>query len=273
MTSAQPTRTSPAPVPDRGTMTRPAMTLAADNPPYHPHQPAPPATGWPGMSDEWACNGTFVATSSGRIWPLLSATATDVHWPDIARQLARIPRFGACTDAGIYSVAQHSVAVMRLVSPAARAHALLHDAHEAYIGDMITPVKRALRIAAMYTAQTLNFHAHHGETILDAALERIRQTADAAIHTRAGIAMPWQAPLAVQQAVHAADRTQLAREAQWLLPAGPALDAWAVTDPALFRTDRGPQIEVLHADLAEQQFLHALAETIPAAALDMESGG
>lgn len=226
---------------------------------------------WPGLSDDWLRTGTFMTTATGRVWPLLSATAEDVHWPDIARQLARIPRFAGCTDAGIYSVAQHSVAVMAMVDPCARPHALLHDAHEAYIGDMITPMKRALGMAGAYAAQTLNFHAHHGTGIVEAALQQIRSTADAAIHSRAGIAMPWQAPWPIRKAVGLADRTMLAREAQWLLPDGPAMDAWAILDPDLFRIDRGPEITALDPDQAEAEFLTALSETFPAIRIELEA--
>lgn len=237
------------------------------------HDSHPDSCQWPGQADDWLTTNTFMATVSGRIWPLLSATAQDVHWPDVARQLARRRRFAGCTECGIYSVAQHSVAVMRLVPPMARGHALLHDAHEAYIGDMITPVKRALRLVAAHTAETLNYHAHHGRGILDAALERLRNTADAAIHDRAGIAMPWQAPLPIRRAVANADRVMLSREAQWLLPDGPAMDAWHIADPDLFRIDRGPEIEVLHPELAEQQFLQALSETFPAIGIELEGQG
>lgn len=251
--------------------TRPAVIDPPTAPPAAIHDSHPHA--WPALSDDWLRTGTFMATSSGRVWPLLTASAEDVHWPDIARQLARLPRFSGCTDAGVYSVAQHSVAVMRLVDPAARGHALLHDAHEAYIGDMITPMKRALAIAAAHAAQTLNYLPFHGEGILKASLDAVRNTADAAIHARAGIAMPWQAPWPIRKAVGMADRTMLAREVQWLLPDGPAMDAWAVLDPDLFTIDRGPEIEVLTPDLAEQQFLQALAETFPAVGIELEAAG
>jgi len=58
---------------------------------------------------------------------------------DIARRLAHINRYNG--DVGTYSVAQHCVLVALMVPPVHRLAALLHDACEAYIGDMTSPVK------------------------------------------------------------------------------------------------------------------------------------
>lgn len=65
----------------------------------------------------------------------------DFYW--IADRLSKIPRFLGST-AQPYSVAQHCVWVCDNVSREARPWALLHDAHEAYIGDITRPVRRAL---------------------------------------------------------------------------------------------------------------------------------
>lgn len=67
---------------------------------------------------------------------------------ELARTLARLVRYnGATTEP--YSVAQHSVHVADIVrrrggSILAQRFALLHDAHEAVLGDLVTPVKMAL---------------------------------------------------------------------------------------------------------------------------------
>ena len=89
---------------------------------------------------------------SGRRLDLLDPSPVDIEIVDIAHGLARVSRWNGQTK-GIYpmSVAQHSVVVERLVSRNApkldrrwRLAALLHDAPEYVIGDMITPFKYAL---------------------------------------------------------------------------------------------------------------------------------
>ena len=89
---------------------------------------------------------------SGRRLDILSPSPLDIEIEDIAHGLARVARWnGQTTGKYGFSVAQHSVLVEQLVqlnapslAPGWRLAALLHDAPEFVIGDMITPFKSAL---------------------------------------------------------------------------------------------------------------------------------
>ncbi|MEP1230495.1 MAG: HD family hydrolase [Litorimonas sp.] len=89
---------------------------------------------------------------SGRRLDLLDPSPFDIEIEDIARGLARVARWNGQTSGDhAFSVAEHSVVVEHLFSqlnPKAtdpqRLTALLHDAAEYVIGDMISPFKNAL---------------------------------------------------------------------------------------------------------------------------------
>jgi len=101
-----------------------------------------------------------------------------------AAQVARIDldaimslrRFSAQTGR-FWSVAQHSMSVARVVKDLkgdanAQAWAILHDAHEAYIGDLIRPLLQFLDDASKASIQNLC------RTIDTAVAERFRLTLD-----------------------------------------------------------------------------------------------
>jgi uncharacterized protein len=89
---------------------------------------------------------------SGRRLDLLNPSPSDIEIADIAHGLARVARWnGQTSGTHIFSVAQHTLlveAVMRAQTPRAdaslRLAALLHDAPEYVIGDMISPFKAVL---------------------------------------------------------------------------------------------------------------------------------
>jgi 5'-deoxynucleotidase YfbR-like HD superfamily hydrolase len=91
---------------------------------------------------------------SGRRLDLLDPSPLDIEIEDIAHGLARVARWNGQTRGDhAFSVAQHCVvveAVFSHLTPAAsRAEqlvALLHDAPEYVIGDMISPFKAALGV-------------------------------------------------------------------------------------------------------------------------------
>lgn len=89
---------------------------------------------------------------SGRRLDLLAPRAEDIEIEDIAHGLARVARWnGQTKGAHAFSVAQHSLVVVDIVtalepglSRSERAAALLHDAPEYVIGDLISPFKSAI---------------------------------------------------------------------------------------------------------------------------------
>lgn len=87
--------------------------------------------------------GDWMQTISGRAYWPLSPQIADVSITDIAHALSMICRFGGHTSR-FYSVAEHSVLVSRCVPPEHALQALLHDATEAYVGDVVRPLKQNL---------------------------------------------------------------------------------------------------------------------------------
>lgn len=127
---------------------------------------------------------------SGRRLDLLDPSPLDVEIEDIARGLAFVARWNGQTRGEYpYSVAEHSLLVEEIFGrlvPGAEARwrlaALLHDAPEYVIGDMISPVKAAVG---------------PGYAALDARLAR-------AVHVRFGL--PPEIPKLVKAQIKRADR-------------------------------------------------------------------
>ncbi|MFP4273922.1 MAG: HD domain-containing protein [Paracoccaceae bacterium] len=134
---------------------------------------------------------------SGRRLDLLDPTPVDVEIEDIAHGLAFVARWNGQTRGDYaYSVAEHSLLVEALfcrIAPGAppkwRLAALLHDAPEYVIGDMISPVKAAVG---------------PGYEALDARLK-------AAVHLRFGL--PAVLPQQVKRQIKRADRVSAWMEA------------------------------------------------------------
>lgn len=85
--------------------------------------------------------GDWFLTSTGRqFWPL-DPRPEDICIEDIAHGLAHVCRFGGHCKR-FYSVAQHSVFVSYRCRNALQG--LLHDATEAYLGDMVRPLKYSM---------------------------------------------------------------------------------------------------------------------------------
>lgn len=84
-----------------------------------------------------------ILTASGLYFDLVNPTPDMVVLYDIAHGLSHCARFAGHTRS-FYSVAQHSRLVASIVPPRLKLQALLHDAAEAYVGDMTSPLKQLL---------------------------------------------------------------------------------------------------------------------------------
>jgi hypothetical protein len=162
---------------------------------------------------------TWLQTASGRAFDLLQPDWRQVDFEvDIPEALARIARFTGHVRSGPYSVAQHCVIGADAVFQATRdreaaAAFLLHDAHEAYLGDIATPIAQALNSVADEAGGT-------GET--NYAIVTIKDRLDEAIYKAAGIEdarATWRAFVKVY------DTRMLATERAHLLVRSP--QAWA----------------------------------------------
>ncbi len=134
---------------------------------------------------------------SGRRLDLLNPSPFDIEIEDIAHGLARVARWnGQTLGEHAFSVAQHSVVVEAVcahlepaLEPRWRLAALLHDAPEYVVGDMISPFKAALGLDYK-------------------GFERGLETA---IHLRFGL--PPSAPANIRALIKAADRASAYHEA------------------------------------------------------------
>lgn len=94
----------------------------------------------------------WMGTSTGKkFWPL-DPRPEDVDVRDVARGLAMTCRYGGQVKR-YYSVSEHCVLVSRHVAPELALKALFHDCAEAYIGDMIRPLKHQAEMSAFRDAE------------------------------------------------------------------------------------------------------------------------
>ena len=86
---------------------------------------------------------TWIQTFSGKKFSFLDPQPKDICIKDIAHHLGNLCRFVGATRT-FYSVAQHSVLVSTIVPDKEARNGLLHDAGEAYYGDISSPLKMAM---------------------------------------------------------------------------------------------------------------------------------
>jgi hypothetical protein len=87
--------------------------------------------------------GKYIATVSGKCYYPTSPDPGELDIGDIAHALSNLCRYTGHTRR-FYSVAEHSVLVSHIVPPELAYVGLMHDATEAYLGDIARPVKYLL---------------------------------------------------------------------------------------------------------------------------------
>lgn len=87
--------------------------------------------------------GDWMQTYTGQAFYPMVPHYEEVFLTDIGHALSMLCRYGGHV-ARFYSVAEHCVRMSQAVSPENALWALLHDATEAYMGDMIRPLKRSM---------------------------------------------------------------------------------------------------------------------------------
>lgn len=145
--------------------------------------------------------GDWFQTYTGRRFYPLDPRPEDIHPIDIAVGLSNTARFNGHTKS-FYSVAQYSVLVSLHVPDEYALAALLHDASEAYLGDVVRPLKYSEAMAGYREV----------EVRLEEMIAQVFR-------------LPWPMPACIKEA----DNRALATERRDILHPGPA---WSlVADP------------------------------------------
>jgi hypothetical protein len=159
---------------------------------------------------------SWVQTASGRAFDLVEPDWRQVDFGEMGDALARIARFGGHIGGGPYSVAQHSVlgadAIHRESGDIEAAAAfLLHDGHEAYLGDKTSPVAEA-------EVATGNYLFPGGGALVKQINQLLKQRIDIAIYKAAGLG-EHGCPFAHRPIVKLYDLRMLATERAQLMAA------------------------------------------------------
>lgn len=205
----------------------------------------------------------WVETESGIAFDLLAPRAEDVSLVDIAGHLSKINRYaGATVGPNGYTVAQHSVHVSRILEVwgcplAIQREGLLHDAAEAYYGDVSSPVQRAIAQLYEWAAQDAIPEGPARDAFLGRSpLRALKSIVDPVVRGALGL------PLEETPIVKRADLVALACERRAIM--APCSRDWNLPE---YPDTRWATIHVHDAAMARQTFTQRL-EALDRAILD-----
>ncbi len=174
--------------------------------------------------------GPRIMLSSGAWFDFLDPESSNFRIEDVAAGLSKLCRYAGQCDA-FYSVAEHSLLVSDILPQHAFA-ALMHDAAEAFLGDITRPLKQLLP-----------------------EFKRIEARVERVIFERFGVPTPM--PKEVKQA----DLRVLAAEQMQLMP--PETSSWVFSD----RVEPAPiRVRRLDPEAAREAFLRRFEELAPSTA-------
>lgn len=187
---------------------------------------------------------TWVQTVSGVAFDLLAPRVEDVRVGDIAHSLARLARYSGHTQGDLpWTVGAHSLLCADIVrvwggDVRLQREALLHDAGEAYYGDLTSPVKRAFIERVAFAREDIV--AQNVVGLLTGPIDRV---------VREALGLEVTEPALVKRA----DLVALAIERKLLM--APCERDWALTELA---DTRWEQLQLHHPDATEWSFNEAL---------------
>ena len=188
---------------------------------------------------------TRIMLAGGTLFDLADPAASEFTITDIAHALGRVCRFAGHTNR-FYSVAEHCVHVARLVPLPLMRPALLHDASEAFIGDVTRPLKAMLPDYRQIEAR-----------VEDAISDRFLADADHAVpgeghHMR----VIWRRQLIRDPMIKLADTAMCLVEARELMPTLPGY--WNLrTDPDMLARARNVRMNFDKPEFAAALWLRA----------------
>jgi uncharacterized protein len=207
----------------------------------------------------------WMQSLEGGEFDLLNPTPEMISWHTASLVLGGIPRFNRHTLYGPYSVAQHCVegarAVLRNTGNSEWAAAfLLHDVHEAYIGDIMTPVAKAIGALAVE-----DMGCDSAGILVNNAFKELKRRIDCAVYTKAEQPFYWldskAAAIVKEYDYRMAITERAARLAPHLMPWHSSIESQTLLE--------GCDLTPWNADLATALWRGVFDELLPGS-LDVE---